>query len=33
MTDGCEPEGDVGTEKGAGAPKNERTEAICDRVG
>ncbi|KAK0435561.1 hypothetical protein EV421DRAFT_1835527 [Armillaria borealis] len=33
MTDGCEPEGDVDTEKGADAPKNRRTEAICDHVG
>lgn len=30
MTDGCEPEGDVDTEKGADAPNNRRTEAICD---
>jgi len=33
MTDGCKPEGDVGTEKGADAPKNRRTEAICDHFG
>ncbi len=30
MTDGCEPEGDVDTEKGADTLKNGRTEAICD---
>ncbi|KAK0433237.1 hypothetical protein EV421DRAFT_1845668 [Armillaria borealis] len=34
MTDGCEPaESDVDTEKGADAPKNRRTETICDHVG
>ncbi|KAK0221171.1 hypothetical protein EDD85DRAFT_983403 [Armillaria nabsnona] len=33
MTDGCEHEGDVDTKKGADAPKNRRTEAICDHVG
>ncbi|PBK62486.1 hypothetical protein ARMSODRAFT_606241 [Armillaria solidipes] len=33
MIDGCEPKGDVDTEKGADVPKNRRTEAICDHVG
>ncbi len=32
MTDGCEPEGDADTEKGADAPKNRRMEAICDHI-
>ncbi|PBK90466.1 hypothetical protein ARMGADRAFT_1082721 [Armillaria gallica] len=32
MTDGCEPENDVDTEKGVDAPKSGGTEGICDHV-